>query len=294
MNKKTTTTTTTVTTVVEDIVTKKDTTYYTFILDRSGSMEPIRQATINNYNEQIGTLKELQRKFPDQKYIVSLIAFNNDIDTIIDNKPVNDVPMLTEATYIPIGGTALRDALGRAIADMEMKNGTILESRKEACEACLVVLTDGEENASTEYSQQALKLIVERANAKKNWSIMFIGADEKSVLEAKSYGVYAGNIATTSFTTNGMNTTKSALSNVMHRRAYASSVGASLDNTAYLCSVSDESGALSGTLDLSDIDAQIISTVGTNITGTNSAGTTTTSPDVTTTVTDNTAVPNSN
>lgn len=287
MSKKTTTTTTTtVTTVVEDIVAKKDTTYYTFILDRSGSMDSIRQATINNYNEQIGTLKELQRKFPEQKYIVSLVAFNNDIETIIDNKPVNEVPMLTEATYIPIGGTALRDAIGKAIAEMQIKNGAILESRKDSVEACLVVLTDGEENASKEYSQEALKSVVEKTNAKKNWSIMFIGADEKSVLEAKSYGVHAGNIATTSFTMKGMGTTRSALSNVMYRRAYASNVGASLDNTSYLCSVSDASGVLNETLDLSDIDAQVNNTAAPSIT---------TSPDVTTTVNDSTAAaPDSN
>lgn len=277
MSKKTTTTTTVVTTV-EDIVAKKDTTYYVFVLDRSGSMSGIQKATIDNYNEQIGTLKRLQKEYPDQKYIVSLVIFDDIIETVIDNKPVDDVQPLTEHTYVPRGMTALRDAMGMAIANLKIKHGAILEEKKDSTEACIVVLTDGEENASKEYTAEKLKTLVNEANAKKNWSVMFVGANEKSVLEAKSYGVASGNIANASYSNSGMYTASVALGNIHARRAFSKTRGVELDTNDYMSFVSDGSGMLKEELDLSDIDSKSQQSSTTN----NSA------PSITTNVVDNT------
>ncbi len=293
MSKKTTTTTTTtVVTTVEDIITKKDTTYYVFVLDRSGSMSGIQKATIDNYNEQIGTLKRLQKEYPDQKYIVSLVIFDDVIETVIDNKPVDDVQPLTESTYVPRGMTALRDAMGTAIANLKIKHGAILEEKKDSTEACIVVLTDGEENASKEYTAEKLKTLVNEANAKKNWSVMFVGANEKSVLEAKSYGVASGNIANASYSNAGMYTASVALGNIHSRRAFSKTRGVELDTNDYMSFVSDTSGMLKEELDLSDIDSKSQQQSSTTDNAAINKTSTTTSAGNTTTTVDNTTTTN--
>lgn len=258
MSKKTTTTTTTtvVTTTVEDIV-KKETTYYTFILDRSGSMRDIQKATIDSFNEQIGTLKRLQNEYPEQKYIVSLVIFDDEIETVVDSKPVNEVALLTESTYGPRGGTALRDAIGKTIADIKIKHGSILTEQVDSTEAFVVVLTDGHENASKEYSVESVKNIINEVQEKKNWSITFIGSDQKSITEAKSYGIHSGNMAMFTVTNAGMKTANIGMSNIHARRAYASSLGASLDNTNYMAAVTDINGTMMADLNLTDIDEML-------------------------------------
>jgi hypothetical protein len=108
---------------------------------------------------------------------------------------------------------------------------------------------------------EKLKALVNEANGKKNWSVMFVGASEKSVLEAKSYGVSSGNIAKALFTDQGVYTANAALSNVMHRRAYASSRGVTMNTTTMFSGSTDVGGLLHSTLNFDDIDAIADNTV---------------------------------
>ena len=47
---------------------KNKKTLYHFILDKSGSMANCRVATVNGFNAQLGTIKDLQKKFPEQEF----------------------------------------------------------------------------------------------------------------------------------------------------------------------------------------------------------------------------------
>ncbi len=257
MSKKTTTTTTTTTvvTTVETTPSKKSTTYYKFILDRSGSMASIQKPTVDSFNEQIGTLKRLQEEFPQQKYIVSLIIFDDVIETVIDNKPVSEVPLLSVDTYIPRGTTALYDAIGKTIQETKTNIGKLLTEQVEETECLVVVLTDGQENASKEFTSDTVRTLISEVDAKKNWSLMFIGSDQNAVLAARNIGFSAGNTAKGNFNAQGIKSMNVAMSNVLHRSAYAKDKGVSLDGSMYLAAVSDASGDITETLDLSDIDA---------------------------------------
>lgn len=256
MSKKTTTTTTTTTvvTTVEEALSKNKTIYYKFILDRSGSMENIQRPTVDSYNEQIASLKRLQSEFPNRKYVVSLIIFDDVIETIIDNKPVNEVQKLGYDTYVPRGATALRDAIGKTIQETKINVGKLLTEHMDENECMITVLTDGFENASKEFSAENLRNMINEVNEKKNWTLMFIGSNQDAVLAARDYGFFAGNTATGSFTTDGIKSMNKAVSNVMYRTAYASTRGVELDNHTYLSAVSDTSGAVHETLNLDDID----------------------------------------
>lgn len=259
MSKKTTTTTTTtvVTTTVENTPSKKNTLYYKFILDRSGSMAGIQKATVDSFNEQIGKLKRLQGEFPSQKYIVSLIIFDDVIETVVDSKPVEEVSTLAYDSYEPRGGTALYDAIGKTIQETKISVGKLLTEHVDDTECMIVVLTDGQENASKEFTSNTVRTLIIEAEAKQNWSLMFIGSDQAAVLAARTLGFSAGNTATGSFTSQGINTMNTALSNVIHRKAYAAKLSASLDKTDYFMAVRDSSGAVHDTLSFADIDAQV-------------------------------------
>ena len=255
MSKKTTTTTTTtVVTTVEETPSKSKTVYYKFILDRSGSMASIQKPTIDSYNEQIVSLKRLQNEFPDRKYIVSLIIFDDVIETIINDKPVNEVQPLGYDTYVPRGATALRDAIGKTIQETKINVGKLLTENIDENECMITVLTDGYENASKEFNNSSLRTLINEVNEKKNWTLMFIGATADSILAARDYGFSAGNTATGNFTSDGIKVMNTAMSNVMYRRAYAATKGVELDKEQTLSFVSDISGTMTSSLDLSDID----------------------------------------
>lgn len=255
MSKKTTTTTTTtVVTTVEETPSASKTVYYKFILDRSGSMSSIQKPTIDSYNEQIVSLKRIQSEFPGNKYIVSLIIFDDVIETVIDNKPVTEVEKLNYDSYIPRGATALRDAIGKTIQETKSSVGKLLLEHSDENECVITVLTDGYENASKEFSNETLKMLLNEANERKNWTLMFIGATQDSVLAARDYGFSAGNTATGSFTAEGMNIMNTAMSNVMYRKAYASSKGVDLGTEDMFMPLRSSSGDITGTINLDDID----------------------------------------
>ena len=78
------------------------TVYNVIILDKSGSMSSIARQAVDGVNETIGSIKSAQEKNPDQKHIVTLVAFCGcEMKTIYDNVPVNEVTPLTDRDYRP-------------------------------------------------------------------------------------------------------------------------------------------------------------------------------------------------
>ena len=82
------------------------------IIDESGSMQSIKKEAIDSVNETIQTIRSAQKKHEDQEHYVSLVTFNDDVKTIYECVPVNEVKELTAETYRPNCCTALYDAMG--------------------------------------------------------------------------------------------------------------------------------------------------------------------------------------
>src|ERR1035438_2534496 len=98
--------------------TKTNKTLVNVVLDRSGSMSCGRAGTISGYNEYINGL----RADKDTEYFVSLVQFDSpsgsdspELTIKYTDKPLVDVPLLTEADYMPRGMTPLYDAVGERI-----------------------------------------------------------------------------------------------------------------------------------------------------------------------------------
>ncbi|KAB7726844.1 VWA domain-containing protein [Rudanella paleaurantiibacter] len=142
------------------------------ILDESGSMGALRQTTLNGFNEIVQTIQTTAQQFPEQPQFVSFVTFNGSgIRTILDKEPADRLRLLTSHQYQPNGGTPLFDAMGRSLMRLELQleqetNPTVLVS----------VLTDGEENASREFTAASVRAMVERLK-QNGWSFTYMGAN---------------------------------------------------------------------------------------------------------------------
>lgn len=148
-----------------------------FIMDRSGSMMGSQKDTIGGFNSFIQ--QEIKKELDTR---VTTILFDNEYEILYKRKPIHEVKELTEKEYWVRGTTALLDAIGKTIntLDKEIDNKTLV-----------VIMTDGYENASREYTKQQIQNLI----ANHNWEFIYIGADIDSYSEAANYGFKRSRIA---------------------------------------------------------------------------------------------------
>ncbi len=150
----------------------KTTVFNVIILDKSGSMSSIARQAIDGVNETIGSIKSAQEKNPDQKHIVTLVAFCGcEMKTIYDNVPIAEVKTLTDKDYRPCCMTPLYDAVGMTITRVHA-----LKSKNSESLALVTIITDGYENDSHEYSLAAIRSLIE-SYKEQGWQFTYIGAD---------------------------------------------------------------------------------------------------------------------
>lgn len=156
--------------------------YAHILLDRSGSMEECRESTISAFNEYVNTL----RGDKDLSARISLTLFDDQsIDLVFDREAPQDMPKLTHETFVPRGMTPLNDAIGKTAAAIDK------ETLREGESVAFVILTDGLENASQEYSHDAVRKLLERVQKEKNWLVIYLGANQDAFAEGAARGVAA-------------------------------------------------------------------------------------------------------
>jgi len=162
---------------------KNNVTELVFILDRSGSMAGLESDTIGGFN----ALIEKQRK-QDGKCYVSTVLFDNVAEVLHDRLELSEIKKMTEKDYSVRGCTALIDAIGGAIHHI----GNIHKyARPEDVpeHTMFVITTDGQENASHQYTSDKVKHMIERQKEKYGWEFLFIGANIDAVETASRYGI---------------------------------------------------------------------------------------------------------
>ena len=149
-----------------------------FIIDKSGSMSGSEENTISSFNEYL----EREKKNKYDTYI-STILFNDKYEYLHDKVLINDVNKLTREDYQVGGCTALYDAIGNAINNVD---------KKKTDKVMFIIITDGYENASREYSNNKIKKMIKSHS---DWEFIFIGADIDSYSVGDSIGIKRKNIA---------------------------------------------------------------------------------------------------
>ena len=155
----------------------------TFILDRSGSMESIKEATIIGFNS---FLKE--HKSANSETKITLIQFDNEYDMVYDGINIKEVNYLNNKTYMPRGTTALLDAIGKTINHNKRKFKEMPDNEKPK-NVIVVVLTDGYENNSRLFSRKEIFMKINKRRNKDNWVFLFIGANQDAIIEGTKIGI---------------------------------------------------------------------------------------------------------
>ena len=155
------------------------------ILDRSGSMECIRKAAVDGFNETLAGIKKAQEKFADsQDHFVSLVTFCScEMQHVFDKTPVADAHPLTMADYQPCCCTPLYDAMGFTLTAMHKHVNDI-----DDAVVVVTIITDGLENASREYSGKNIKELVERLRGE-GWTFTYMGANQNAVEVASELSI---------------------------------------------------------------------------------------------------------
>ncbi len=154
-----------------------------FVLDRSGSMAGLESDTIGGFNSVL-----TKQKAQEGKVNVTTVLFDDAYELLHDRYDLSKVPPLTEKSYFVRGTTALLDAVGKSI--QKMINVQAFASGQEQAEKVMfVIITDGLENASTEYGIEQIKTMIERQKEKEGWEFIFLGANIDAVKTAKSFGI---------------------------------------------------------------------------------------------------------
>lgn len=172
---------------------KNKNTYYQIILDRSGSMSDCLSETISGFNEQLQMIQDLQRKFTEQQFFVSLTIFNHAIEHTMSCSSSDQLKPLTLETYVPDGSTALLDAIGESV--MSLKTKIEPQLAKDEATAVVVILTDGHENASRIFDWHVIRRMITELEASGNWTFSFLGATRDALETASHLNIRQQNAA---------------------------------------------------------------------------------------------------
>lgn len=158
-----------------------------FILDRSGSMEPIRQATIKAFN----TFLRDQQAAPGQTRF-TLVFFETETEVRHTSIPIAAVTPLDADSYIPGGSTALLDAIGETIDGLGLKLAALPPADRPD-HITLAILTDGEENSSRHYDWLQIADRIKHQTQKYSWEFLFLGAGPDTIATASRMGIHPAN-----------------------------------------------------------------------------------------------------
>jgi hypothetical protein len=166
----------------------------TFILDRSGSMASLREAACRSINDYMRTVDQepgdgcwtlVQFDDPDSARGAGE-AFPHEVFTQV---PGERRPFLEVQNFQPRGSTALRDAMATTILRAKARiESQVPEALRPDYRVLMVTMTDGQENASQQYTQAKLnELIAERQKA--GWVFVYLGANQDAFAEGKNLGI---------------------------------------------------------------------------------------------------------
>jgi len=182
-----------------------------FVLDRSSSMEAFHKQAIKGFNAFIAD----QKKQPGEA-IVSLRQFNDGYQTTYDNVRIADVGKMRERDFEPSGMTAIYDAIGVTIAEvMTRQTSTPIDARPSR--TLIVILTDGDENASASYNLETVHAMVSRAREQFGWEFILIGMGIDAAELAVRVGIDARKALSAPATQRGMTTSMQSVSTITSR-----------------------------------------------------------------------------
>ena len=162
---------------------KTNLTELVFILDKSSSMSGLKSDTIGGFNSMLQ-----KQKAVDGECRITTVLFDNGYELLHDRIDIRAVSNMTDNEYQVGGSTALIDAIGRTIHKIGLVQKNTAEEYR-ADKVMFVIITDGEENSSREYSAEKVKAQIELQKEKYGWEFIFLGANMDAVKTAGRFGI---------------------------------------------------------------------------------------------------------
>lgn len=172
--------------------TQKMETFVVFVLDQSGSMGSIAKEARSFFNEHLDDLKRKSREDKSLAIRASLVTFCGTVNVKRFNENIGAIAKLR--SYPTSGTTSLYDAIATAITRIE----NLGQLNKEAA-VLVIIVTDGLENSSTDYScsndgTARIRALIESKRQTGQWTFAFMGASENVIAQAAEIGIHAGNV----------------------------------------------------------------------------------------------------
>lgn len=155
-----------------------------FVIDESGSMHGTESDVIGGFNSFI----KKQKREDYGKIDVALYKFNEKCSKVYNDLPVSKICPLRSRDYTPGGTTALYDAIGVAISEAD-KNSSHSKQEFKPDMVMMVIITDGQENSSLEYSAHTVQKLIHGHEKNENWQFIYLGADLSNFTDADDLGI---------------------------------------------------------------------------------------------------------
>ena len=169
------------------------------VLDRSGSMGAVQSDMEGGMNRFVADQKKVKGKA-----LFTLAQFDTEYEVLydgVDLKKVDHIPL------VPRGLTALLDAIGRTINVVKDR----IDRNKAKNRMLFVVITDGHENSSREFTKKQILELIKQRKEKDGWEFTFLGANQDAIDEGIQIGVGVQQAMTYAPTSSGINNTFTAL-----------------------------------------------------------------------------------
>ncbi len=164
---------------------RNDYVHIAVILDRTGSMESIRDDIIGGFN---AFLKKQQAEPGKATMTLAQFDTQDPYEVLCTFKPLGEVPELTLETYVPRAGTPLLDAMGRGINDLD-ESLAKLPTKARPDRIVMVIITDGQENSSREFDKAQVEKMIKAKQEKSGWQFVFLSADLAAIDDAVRTGI---------------------------------------------------------------------------------------------------------
>lgn len=140
------------------------------VLDESGSMASQKDFVTKGFNKFL----EEQQGVEEGEATLVRTAFNHEYPPKTITESLDEASSLTEESYNPGGRTALFDAIGHTIDEIEDWMGNLPEG-DQPDNVLVAIVTDGKENSSEEYGLDQVRGRIENKQDE-GWEFMYIGA----------------------------------------------------------------------------------------------------------------------
>jgi hypothetical protein len=153
-----------------------------FVLDKSGSMGSIREATIAGFNK---FLEEQQEE--GGSAVFTLTLFDTHFRTVARTVPIAQMRPLDQGSYVPGGNTALYDAIAHTMSITDQYVAT-----QAPDQVVFVIMTDGQENSSREFGRQQIMEMIEDRQKTAGYEFIYLGANQDAYVVGAGIGIHGG------------------------------------------------------------------------------------------------------